>query len=245
MITGIDYDDHKIATARMAAHGLEHIRFIADDICTCQLPPADCYILSDVLHYLPEGLQVSLLERCMDALPDEGMLILRDADADLKRRTRFTKFTEFQSTRIFRFNKTRYPLTYLPASSIEKLAEQKGFQWKREDKAKLTSNVTYIIRRKWNHGDWGTQQGGYHGKRHWGPDVRSALLSLNGFRTIILEKHYQIGGNLQTFRRKGVQFNSAMHFVGAMEKGQILHQVFKYLGILENTGLEPLDPGSL
>ncbi len=68
-----------------------------------------------------------------------------------------------------------------------------------------------------------------------------ALLSLNGYRTLILEKHHQIGGNLQSFKRKGVHFNSAMHFVGALEKGQILHQVFKYLGILDDTGLERLD----
>jgi len=68
-----------------------------------------------------------------------------------------------------------------------------------------------------------------------------ALLSLNGYKTLILEKHHQIGGNLQSFKRKGVKFNSAMHFVGAMEKGQILHQVFQYLGILEDTGLERLD----
>ena len=69
-----------------------------------------------------------------------------------------------------------------------------------------------------------------------------ALLSLKGFRVNILEKHHQIGGNLQTFKRNGVMFNSAMHFVGSMEKGQILHQVFKYLGVLDSTGLERLDP---
>lgn len=69
-----------------------------------------------------------------------------------------------------------------------------------------------------------------------------AMLSLKGFRVCILEKHHQIGGNLQTFKRKGVMFNSAMHFVGCMEKGQILHQVFKYLGVLDSTGLERLDP---
>jgi len=69
-----------------------------------------------------------------------------------------------------------------------------------------------------------------------------ALLSKKGYRCLVLEKHHQIGGNLQTFKRKGVLFNSAMHLVGAMEKGQILHQVFKYLGILDRTGLERLDP---
>lgn len=71
-----------------------------------------------------------------------------------------------------------------------------------------------------------------------------AILSLNGFKVAIFEKHHQIGGNLQTFKRKGVVFNSAMHFVGTMEKGQILYQVFKYLGILERTGLERLDPAN-
>lgn len=69
-----------------------------------------------------------------------------------------------------------------------------------------------------------------------------SLLSMKGFRVCILEKHHQIGGNLQTFKRKGVVFNSAMHFVGTMEKGQILHQIFKFLGVLDSTGLERLDP---
>lgn len=68
-----------------------------------------------------------------------------------------------------------------------------------------------------------------------------ALLSLKGYKTLLVDKHHQPGGNLQTFKRKGVLFNSAMHFVGSMEKGQILHQLFKYLGILEHTGLERLD----
>ena len=144
-ITGIDYDEGKIVTARKAAHGLEHVRFMSDDITSCQLPSADVYILNDVLHYLTEELQLDLLGGCMDALPENGMLILRDADADLKKRTRYTKFTEFQSTRLFRFNKTSFPLTFIPASTIEKLAEKKGFQWRRIDQTKLTSNVTYII----------------------------------------------------------------------------------------------------
>ncbi len=146
-VTGIDYDERKIASAREAAHGMDHIRFTADDITTCQLPPADIYILNDVLHYLTEALQLDLLERCMDGLPAGGKIILRDADADLKQRTRFTKFTEVQSTRIFKFNKTKDSLTFIPSSIIEKLAEQKGFQWKRVDQARLTSNITYMISR--------------------------------------------------------------------------------------------------
>lgn len=146
-IIGIDYDSRKIASAQQAARGLDHISFRHEDLCSCNLPEADVYILNDVLHYLPEDLQLNLLDKCMDLLPSNGMLFIRDADADLKRRTSFTKFTELNSTRIFGFNKTSSPLNFVPASTIEKQAEQKGLQWERVDQAKLTSNITYIIRR--------------------------------------------------------------------------------------------------
>jgi len=68
-----------------------------------------------------------------------------------------------------------------------------------------------------------------------------AILSKNGFRVSVLEKHYQIGGNLQTFNRKGVEFNSAMHYVGSMDQGQILNKVFSYLDVLDQTGMEKMD----
>ncbi len=71
-----------------------------------------------------------------------------------------------------------------------------------------------------------------------------AILSKNGFRVCVLEKHHKIGGNLQTFTRRGVKFNAAMHYVGTMDEGQILHQVFSYLDILDETGLEKLDSSS-
>lgn len=146
-ITGIDYDEGKIAVAAKAALELDHVSFMTGNLESYEIPETRVIILNDVLHYLTEELQMSLLERCMAALPDDGILILRDADAELKKRTLFTKFTEFQSTRLFSFNKTTHPLTYLPASHIEKLAEDNDFNWERHDQAKLTSNITYIIRR--------------------------------------------------------------------------------------------------
>jgi len=71
-----------------------------------------------------------------------------------------------------------------------------------------------------------------------------AILAKNGHRVCILEKHHRVGGNLQSFKRKGVLFNSAMHYVGAMEPGQILHQVFSYLGIEDRTGLVKMNSGA-
>lgn len=69
-----------------------------------------------------------------------------------------------------------------------------------------------------------------------------SLLARNGKRVCVLEQHHKIGGNLQTFDRKGLRFNSAMHYVGAAGKGQILDQVFRYLQIDKKDILEPMDP---
>ena len=68
-----------------------------------------------------------------------------------------------------------------------------------------------------------------------------AILSKFDLKVCVLEKHHQTGGNLQTFERKGIKFNSAMHYVGSLDEGQILHQLFTFLGIIENIGIERLD----
>ncbi len=144
-ITGIDYDEKKITVARNVAFHMEHIEFSTGDITSVKIPDADIYILNDVLHYMPGDLQLKLLGQCMDLIHDGGMVILRDADTRLARRTRYTKFTEIQSTRIFRFNKTRYKLTYLPGSIIENFIVDKGFRYERKDHSRRTSNITYLI----------------------------------------------------------------------------------------------------
>jgi all-trans-retinol 13,14-reductase len=71
-----------------------------------------------------------------------------------------------------------------------------------------------------------------------------AILSKYGHHVCLLERHHKIGGNLQTFERKGVAFNSAMHYVGGLDRGQILHKVFSHLGIIDGTGTERLDSTS-
>lgn len=68
-----------------------------------------------------------------------------------------------------------------------------------------------------------------------------AILAKHNLRVCLLEKHHKIGGNLQTFTRKGIVFNSAMHYVGGLDKGQVLNKVFSYLGVIDRMGTERLD----
>ena len=67
------------------------------------------------------------------------------------------------------------------------------------------------------------------------------ILAKNGYHVTVLEKNVQLGGCLQTFVRHGVKFETGMHYIGSMEEGQLLHSFFKYLSLLPDVKLSPLD----
>ena len=67
------------------------------------------------------------------------------------------------------------------------------------------------------------------------------ILAKNGQKVLLLEKNAQIGGCLQNFRRFGVNFDTGMHYIGSMEQGQIMHQMFDYLGLLKDVHVSRLD----
>lgn len=56
-------------------------------------------ILSDIIHYLADEKQEQLINSCVGHLNPGGLMIIRDADSDLKKRHQGTKYTEFFSTR--------------------------------------------------------------------------------------------------------------------------------------------------
>lgn len=67
------------------------------------------------------------------------------------------------------------------------------------------------------------------------------ILAKNGFKVAVFEKNAQFGGCLQSFKRSGVTFETGMHYIGSIEKGQILHKYFNYLSILDDIELSSLD----
>ncbi len=71
--------------------------------------------------------------------------------------------------------------------------------------------------------------------------ICGAILSREGYRISILEKNRQIGGCLQTFVRDKIIFDSGVHYIGGLSKGQNLYQIFKYLGILDKLKLQQMD----
>jgi all-trans-retinol 13,14-reductase len=71
--------------------------------------------------------------------------------------------------------------------------------------------------------------------------VCADILSREGYTVCVLEKNRQLGGSLQTYVRDKVIFDSGVHYLGGLGKGQNLYQVFKYLGIIDKLKLQKMD----
>ena len=71
--------------------------------------------------------------------------------------------------------------------------------------------------------------------------VCADILGREGYKVCVLEKNKQIGGCLQTYVRDRVIFDSGVHYLGGLGKGQNLYQVFKYLGMIDKLKLQKMD----
>jgi len=67
------------------------------------------------------------------------------------------------------------------------------------------------------------------------------ILAKEGYKVLVLEKNKQIGGNLQTYVRDRVIFDSGVHYVGGLGEGQNLYQFFRYLGIMDKLKIRKMD----
>ena len=68
------------------------------------------------------------------------------------------------------------------------------------------------------------------------------ILAKNGYKVTVLEQSARIGGALQCFTREGVNFETGMHYIGSAGRGDIIDQLFRYLGIADKVSLSELDP---
>src|SRR4051812_45598719 len=67
------------------------------------------------------------------------------------------------------------------------------------------------------------------------------VLSREGLKVCIIEKNKQLGGCLQTYVRDKVIFDSGVHYLGGLDKGQNLYQIFQYMGLMDKLKLQKLD----
>lgn len=71
--------------------------------------------------------------------------------------------------------------------------------------------------------------------------VAGLILAMEGNAVCILERNNQLGGNLQVFSRDKTIFDTGVHYVGLLDKGETLYKLFKFLGILEDLKMKRMD----
>lgn len=68
------------------------------------------------------------------------------------------------------------------------------------------------------------------------------MLARGGYEVTVLEQGQHIGGCLQCFTRRGVKFETGMHFIGSASPGQILDRILTALEVRERITLDRLNP---
>ncbi len=146
-IVGWDYDSEKISVAKEVATDLKQVSFAEKDIVTQDFESADVFVFNDVLHYFSQEHQLAVLNKAYHHLNNGGFIVIRDADTELKERTKFTLLTEFFSIKLLGFNKMEYELSFFSSKSIEQFAKDHQMHFTKVDNAKYTSNLTYILKK--------------------------------------------------------------------------------------------------
>ena len=64
--------------------------------------------------------------------------------------------------------------------------------------------------------------------------MTGALLSKEGYKVSVFEKHHNIGGGLQSYKRFGTTFDTGMHVFGGMHEGGNIRRICDYLEIIDD-----------
>ncbi len=149
IITGVDYDSNKINVAKQGYLKNDNISFIEADVTEFPVTPQIGFLFGDVLHYLTYDQQKSLLQTCIRNLKPGGMILIREGNMDKETRHKITKFTEFFSTMILRFNKTQDEdgkLFFTSPQKLREIAGEHGLTFEIIDQKRITSNNFIVMR---------------------------------------------------------------------------------------------------
>jgi len=147
LITALDYDENKITIAENSYHKTTNLRFHNQDVMTAPIGKQDVIFLNDVLHYLSAEKQFNLLEKCANALEDDGILFIRDGITDFKDKHINTKRTEALSTGLFSFNKKTDEFHFFSSDDIRNFAKSQQLTFEMQQHSATTSNVLFILRK--------------------------------------------------------------------------------------------------
>lgn len=149
-VIGFDYDEEKIEVAENGFDKPENLQFVMANLQEFPLTDANCIIFSDVLHYLGEQDRNRIFTDYAAKILPGGIIIVRDGDNKLGKKHAITRLSEFFSTRVFNFNKTKHKLAFFSSAELIKLGESLGFESNIIDQTKWTSNLIIVFKKTYN-----------------------------------------------------------------------------------------------
>ncbi len=147
-LLGVDNDCDKINTANNCVSKNDRIQFLCEDITTFNPTKSAAFLLVDVLHYLDYDKQKELIRKCVDALEPEGIILIREGNAEIKNKHLWTRLTEFLSTKITRFNKSGEKLYFTSEERLREIVVENGFVLVSQKDSSITSNTIFTIKKE-------------------------------------------------------------------------------------------------
>jgi uncharacterized protein len=153
-VIGLDYDDEKLQVAANTHYKVGNVEFAQADLTQFTPNAADCFIIKDVLHYMPYDAQERLLNACAEKLNAGGVIIVRDGMEEENGKSKMedvgegkhavTRLTEFFSITLFGFNKAEHGLHFLSESQMHSFAARHVLSVERIGN-KVSSNVVWVF----------------------------------------------------------------------------------------------------
>jgi all-trans-retinol 13,14-reductase len=66
-----------------------------------------------------------------------------------------------------------------------------------------------------------------------------------GFQVTIIEKNRQPGGMMRSYKRNGIECNVGVHYLGSLDKGQMLDRLFDFLGVTGQIPIKRMGTGGV
>jgi len=102
-IVGIDLDQKKIEEAKKLEEIFSGLTFQTGNIVEMDYPQGDIFSLIDVLYLVPYPKQELILKKCYSALPEGGLLIIKEMDTKPLRKYFWNLFQETLAVKIIGF----------------------------------------------------------------------------------------------------------------------------------------------
>lgn len=146
-ITAVDFDKEKIDIAANSAFKNDNLEFVHGKVEDVTFEDFDACVLYDVLHYIRAEKRIELFSSLIEKLNPEGIIIIRDGISNYTDSHSKTRFTEFISTKMIRFNKLESDLDYMSLEEIENLCTKFNLKSEIIQDSKSMSNIIITLKK--------------------------------------------------------------------------------------------------